>query len=152
MRTVYRASRVHTLSYPSTGEWILVDDRHVQRVGTGDPPEADRIVELPGATIIPGFVDSHVHLTGTGIHLQAPDLGTATSAEDLMRIVGRVVEVHDLLADDEHRVALLAGMAERAGERIEQKVVHVFPLNADGKVTDWWNFWEDQEAVDDLLA
>jgi len=95
MRTVYRASRVHTLSYPSTGEWILVDDRHVQRVGTGDPPEADRIVELPGATIIPGFVDSHVHLTGTGIHLQAPDLGTATSAEALMRIVGRVVENRD---------------------------------------------------------
>src|SRR5919106_1968393 len=95
MRTVYRASRVHTLSHPSTGEWILVDDRHVQRVGTGDPPEADRIVELPGATIIPGFVDSHVHLTGTGIHLQAPDLGTATSAEALMRIVGRVVENRD---------------------------------------------------------
>jgi ketosteroid isomerase-like protein len=61
-------------------------------------------------------------------------------------------EVHDLLADDEHGVALLAGTAERAGERIEQKVVHVFHLNADGKVTDWWNFWEDQEAVDDLLA
>src|ERR671918_707739 len=56
MRTVYRASRVHTLAYPSTGGWILVDDRHVQRVGTGDPPEADRTVELPGATIIPGFV------------------------------------------------------------------------------------------------
>src|SRR4029453_7675501 len=30
--------------------------------------------------------------------------------------------------------------------RVEQKVVHVFHLNADGKVTDWWNFWEDQEA------
>jgi ketosteroid isomerase-like protein len=61
-------------------------------------------------------------------------------------------EVHDLLADDEHGVALLTGMAERSGERIEQKVVHVFHLDADGKVTEWWNFWEDQEALDDLLA
>jgi ketosteroid isomerase-like protein len=60
--------------------------------------------------------------------------------------------VHDLLADDEHGVALLAGTAERTGERIEQKVVHVLHLNADGKVTDWWNFWEDQEALDDLFA
>ena len=61
-------------------------------------------------------------------------------------------EVHNLFADDEHGVALLAGTAERTGERVEQKVVHVFHLNADGKVTDWWNFWEDQEALDDLLA
>jgi len=49
MRTLYRASFVHTLSYPPRGEWILVDGRHVQRVGSGEPPEADRIVELPGA-------------------------------------------------------------------------------------------------------
>jgi ketosteroid isomerase-like protein len=55
-------------------------------------------------------------------------------------------EIHDLLADDEHGVALLTG------ERIHQKVVHVFHLNTDGQVTEWWNFWEDQEALDELLA
>jgi hypothetical protein len=38
-----------------------------------------------------------------------------------------------------------------SGKRIEQKVVHVFHVNADGKATDWWNFWEDQAALDDLL-
>src|SRR3989304_1558104 len=38
MRTLYRASRVHTLSYPAVGEWVLVDGRPVQRVGTGEPP------------------------------------------------------------------------------------------------------------------
>ena len=61
-------------------------------------------------------------------------------------------EVHDLLADDEHAVAVLAGTAERVGKRIEQKVVHVFHVNAEGKVTDWWNFWEDQAALDDLFG
>jgi ketosteroid isomerase-like protein len=61
-------------------------------------------------------------------------------------------EVHELLAGDEHAVALLAGTAERSGMRIEQKVVHVFHVNADGKVTDWWNFWEDQAALDELFA
>lgn len=84
MRTLYRASRVRTLGYPATGEWVLVDGRHVERVGTGEPPAADRVVELPGATIVPGFVDAHVHLTGTGIHHQAPEVGRARSAEELL--------------------------------------------------------------------
>ncbi|MGH2636830.1 MAG: amidohydrolase [Actinomycetota bacterium] len=95
MRTLYRAFRVHTLAYPRTGEWVLVDDRHVQRVGTGDPPSADRIVELPGATVLPGFVDSHVHLTGTGEHAQAPELGEAGSAQELMQAVRSVAERRD---------------------------------------------------------
>jgi hypothetical protein len=42
-------------------------------------------------------------------------------------------EVHELLADDEHAVALLEGAAERSGKRTQQKVVHVFQLNADGR-------------------
>ena len=53
MKTLYRASRVHTLAYPATGEWMLVDERHVERVGIGEPPAADRLVELPGAFLVP---------------------------------------------------------------------------------------------------
>jgi uncharacterized protein len=60
-------------------------------------------------------------------------------------------EVHDLLADDQHAVAMLAGTAARSGNLIQQKVVHAFHTNANGKVTDWWNFWEDQAALDDLF-
>lgn len=92
MLTLYRALRVHTLTSPRTGEWVLVDGRHVQRVGTGEPPAADRVVELPGATILPGFVDAHVHLTGTGEHERAPELGTARSAGELLDVVARVVD------------------------------------------------------------
>src|SRR5919197_1365907 len=53
MRTLYRAGLVHTLSHPATGEWVLVDDRHVERVGVGEPPEADRVVDLPGTNGVP---------------------------------------------------------------------------------------------------
>lgn len=84
MRTLYRASQVLTLSHPPVGEWVLVDDRHIQRVGSGETPQADRVVDLPGATIIPGFIDSHVHLTGTGIHEASPEAAQASSARELV--------------------------------------------------------------------
>ncbi len=86
MRTLYRASRVHTLSHPQTGEWVLIDERHVQRVGSGDPPEADRVVDLPGTTILPGFIDTHVHLTRTGSALANRDVEAAASVRELLTI------------------------------------------------------------------
>ena len=92
MRTLYRASRIVTLSHPTMGEWILVDGRHVERVGTGDPPEADLTIELPGTTIVPGFIDSHVHLTATGRSLMNEDVGAVTSKEGLLDVVRRRAE------------------------------------------------------------
>jgi len=78
------------------GEWILVDGRHVQRVGSGEPPDADRTVELPGTTIVPGFVDAHVHLTGTGLSLGEADVASASSAGELLALArGRAVTERD---------------------------------------------------------
>ena len=93
MKTLYRARRVRTLSHPAEGEWLLMDGRHVERVGSGDPPAADRTVDLPGTTIIPGFIDAHVHLTGTGIHAAGPPIDRARSAEHLVQLL------KDALAD-----------------------------------------------------
>ena len=78
MRSLYRAQRVHTFGHPPTGDWVLVDGRHVERVGAGEPPKADRIVDLPGATIVPGFVDAHVHLTSLGLAADNEDVVTDT--------------------------------------------------------------------------
>jgi predicted amidohydrolase YtcJ len=75
------------MSHPSVGEWILIDERHVERVGVGEPPRADRVVELPGTTIMPGFIDSHVHLTGTGLSGVGIPIERARSAGDLLGFV-----------------------------------------------------------------
>lgn len=77
------------------GEWLLVDGRHIERVGAGEPPGADRVVDLPGATIVPGFVDTHVHLTGTGVHQEAPEVGAAPSATELLEVARRVAARHE---------------------------------------------------------
>lgn len=63
---------------------MLVDGRHVQRVGSGDPPAADRVVDLPGAAILPGFIDAHVHLTSTGESLAHADVEQAGSAREML--------------------------------------------------------------------
>jgi predicted amidohydrolase YtcJ len=91
VKTLYRATRVYTLSHPSVGEWVLVDDRHVERVGIGDPPTADRLVDLPGATIVPGFIDTHVHLTGTTLSAIGIPLEKARSSQDLLGPVAEEV-------------------------------------------------------------
>ncbi len=72
------------MTLPPEGEWVLVDERHVERLGAGEPPPADRTVDLPGTTIFPGFVDAHVHLSGTGTILAGLDLSGARSREDLL--------------------------------------------------------------------
>jgi predicted amidohydrolase YtcJ len=88
VKTLYRATRVYAQSHgASRGEWLLVDDRHVERVGTGDPPTADREVELPGATIVPGFIDTHVHLTGTTLSEIGIPIERARSADELLGMV-----------------------------------------------------------------
>jgi predicted amidohydrolase YtcJ len=89
VRTLYRANRIYTLGFPQVGEWLLVDDRHVERVGSGEPPDADRVVELPHTTIVPGFVDAHVHLTGTTLSSIGIPIERARSGEEMLAWVAQ---------------------------------------------------------------
>jgi uncharacterized protein len=56
-------------------------------------------------------------------------------------------ELHDVLANDEHGVALVKVRASRGDRTMEQNVVHVFHL-ADGKVKEFWLHNFDQATVD----
>jgi 8-oxoguanine deaminase len=45
--------------------WLLVRDGMVEAVGDGDLPEADETVDLAGAVVTPGLVNTHHHLYQT---------------------------------------------------------------------------------------
>ena len=55
-------------------------------VGRAQFPDADSI-DLDGAFVAPAFVDSHVHLTATGLQLTGLDLSAATSRDQCLRVI-----------------------------------------------------------------
>jgi ketosteroid isomerase-like protein len=61
------------------------------------------------------------------------------------------VEVHDVLGNDEHAVALGTITAERNGKSFSDRYTHVVHIQ-DGKVTESWIFNEDPAAVDEFWA
>lgn len=61
------------------------------------------------------------------------------------------VEVHDLLASDDHGVAVVKESATRGGSSHEGNAVHVFHLR-DGRVTEFWDAQTDQYAADEFWA
>ena len=57
------------------------------------------------------------------------------------------VEAHDILANDEHAVALATVSATRAGKTLRDHYTHVGHMK-DGKLTESWIFGEHQDEVD----
>jgi uncharacterized protein len=61
------------------------------------------------------------------------------------------VEIHDLLASEDHVVVLASSAAERGGKRFEMNYCHVFHLSG-GKVTESWVVNEDPYVLDEFWA
>src|SRR5439155_19279356 len=76
-------SRAHVVTMDDAGSehedgWVLVADGRVEAVGGGAPPAADELVDLDGAVVTPGLVNTHHHLyqTLTRARAQEADLFT----------------------------------------------------------------------------
>ena len=68
MSTLYANAHVVTLDDDGTEHasgWLLVEDGFVRDVGGGAEPEADERVDLGGAVVAPGLVNTHHHLYQT---------------------------------------------------------------------------------------
>lgn len=88
---LYRNGSVYTAADPFATA-MLVDGGTVAWVGSEQAASsiADgsmNIIDLRGALVTPGFVDSHIHLTETGIALDSLQLGKVTSARELLDAV-----------------------------------------------------------------
>jgi predicted amidohydrolase YtcJ len=74
---------------------LLVRDGRIVAVGDRGDVEGRiddcRVLDLQGQTVVPGFIDSHVHFTWTGIRPFTVDLADASTAGDVLaRLTERV--------------------------------------------------------------
>ena len=60
-------------------------------------------------------------------------------------------EIHDVLANDEHTVALLHVTAMRNGKRLDQNYVLTFHIR-NGRITEGWEAWTDEAAWDEFWS
>lgn len=60
------------------------------------------------------------------------------------------IDLHDVIANDEHTVALVNATAERGGRTLSYKTAEIYHLR-DGKVTHRWAFSDDTAAINDFF-
>lgn len=95
--TLLLNGRVHSPSHPDAtamavrGEvvaWLGSDE-----VGRRQFPDAE-VVDLDGGFVAPAFVDSHIHVTATGLTLSGLDLRRASSRAHCLQLIADYAEAH----------------------------------------------------------
>jgi hypothetical protein len=61
------------------------------------------------------------------------------------------LDLHTILADDDHAVVLVVTTASRGGKSMTVNDAHIYHLR-DGKVVEFWNASTDQYAVDEVIG
>ena len=91
---------------------------------------------------------------------KSPVAGDYSGIDQVFGLFGKVGElsggtlrndIHDVLANDEHAVALLTSHAERNGKTLDDNQTHVFHIR-DGKVTEVWLQTGDLYANDEFWS
>lgn len=74
-----------------TGEWVYIKKGFIQDIGTGEGYKQylgeGPSIDLKGGTLIPGFIDSHVHLMESAFNALGNHLGECSSIEDILEIL-----------------------------------------------------------------
>ena len=91
---------------------------------------------------------------------RSPLAGDYRGPDEVLGFLGRTMEmtggsfsleIHDLLANDEHGIALVLARGQRDGKTLDDRQVHVLHLRG-GKVTEFWGHPGDQYALDEFWS
>ncbi len=70
------------------GEWLLIRKNIIEKIGFGNLPSASKKINLNGSLIVPGFCDSHTHLSNIALMQSEIDL-TGMRRDDILETVER---------------------------------------------------------------
>lgn len=90
--TIYSPADPFATAMLVTGEriaWVGAEAGAGERADT-----ADEVIDLDGALVTPAFVDTHVHVLGTGLAERGLDIGTASSLADVLDRLRRHARNH----------------------------------------------------------
>jgi len=121
---------------------------------------ARRAIDALVAGDVDGFLAEHtddvvIHFPGRG-----PMAGEHRGKEFFVHVFQRQmamldapprVEVHDVLANDEHAVALNKVVGTTGGRTLEQEQVVVMHLR-DGKIAEVWLHFSKQQEMDEMMG
>ena len=110
MKRLYRNAHVVVMDDVGTEHedgWVLVENGLVVSTGSGAEPEADEPVDLGGALVTPGLVNTHHHLYQTLTRARAQEADLFTWLKTLYPVWARLDEEAEL-------VAARTGLAELA--------------------------------------
>lgn len=113
---------------------MVVDERRVVWIGPSDrAPEADEMIDVDGAAVVPGFVDSHTHLVFAGDRsdeFEARMAGTAYHGGGILRTVTETRRAsHDELRD----LTAARARALRAGGVTTVEIKSGYELTVEGE-------------------
>ncbi|ULN39098.1 amidohydrolase family protein [Mycolicibacterium crocinum] len=97
MTTLLLGGRIHSPSHPDATA-MAVRDGVVAWLGSDEVGRSQfgeaQVVDLDGAFVAPAFVDSHIHLTSTGLLMTGLDLTGATSRQHCLNLVAEHTAAH----------------------------------------------------------
>lgn len=72
-------------------DWIYIKDGYIEELGIGEGYKKYKTqvtsLDLKGNCVIPGFIDSHVHLVQTGLNMLGNDASKCRAIKDLLEII-----------------------------------------------------------------
>lgn len=100
MKTLFINANIHTMDpdFPHANA-LAVENETILAVGSDDEilrlrDAEDTVIDLGGKTVIPGFIDSHMHVLGVAEYAQNVQLAACRSVEDMLAAIEAYRESH----------------------------------------------------------